>query len=179
MQVEAGAPQYTARELIINNDTYSKEMFNVEDGTINGLPSYKACYNVMKNGEVFLENNDYEKYVAQQKEKEEAEKAKAREDAEKAKEAKKDELIVDTDGKTIYRVHSSGVITFSGTFTGSGNFIIKILDSNQNLQELVCNEIGDYVLEGKSVNVGQGIKYIQIECSSGHWDLTWTGTGGN
>lgn len=174
------SPEYTARELIINGDTYSMEGFQVRVGeTDDGLPIDKYCYNVTKNGEVFLENTDYEEYVAQQKEKEKAEKAKEREDAENAREAKKDKIVVDTDGKTVYKVHSTGVITFNGQFTGSGYFIVKILDSNQDLQELVCNEIGDYVLDFKSVNVGEGIKYIQIECSDGTWNLTWTGTGGN
>lgn len=91
----------------------------------------------------------------------------------------KDEEIYNVDGKAMYKVYClDGSIRFSGDFEGSGNFIIKVLDDNQDLEELVCNEIGTYYLR-KTVNVGTGWHYIEIICSDGSWDVSWFGTGGN
>lgn len=97
----------------------------------------------------------------------------------KSRSAAKDEVIVDTNGKRIYKVEAAASnIHFSGSYTGTGNFIIEVLNSNQNLYELVTNEIGDYVVD-KSVSVTPGVTYyIQIECSYGSWSMSWTGTGG-
>lgn len=93
-------------------------------------------------------------------------------------EAPKDELIVDQDGKKMYKVYcTDGSITFDGSFDGTGNFIVKVLDDNQDLEELVCNEIGSYVLD-KTVYVGEGYHYLEIICSSGTWNMLWYGTGG-
>ena len=90
-----------------------------------------------------------------------------------------DELIVDTDGKQIHKVYcTNGYLHFSGSFTGEGNFIVWVLNSNQDRQELVVNEIGDYVVD-KTVYVGTGYHYIQIECSRGSWTMNWEGTGGS
>lgn len=90
-----------------------------------------------------------------------------------------DELIVDTDGKQVWKVHAtSSVIHLQGSFSGTGNFIVKILDENQEIHELACNEISDFVID-KDVSVTKGEKYyIQVECSHGSWEMTWTGTGG-
>ncbi|WP_302152663.1 hypothetical protein [uncultured Enorma sp.] len=90
-----------------------------------------------------------------------------------------DELIVDTDGKQVWKVYAtSSVIHFQGSYSGTGNFIVKILDGNQELHELACNEIGDFVID-RDVNVTEGeMYYIQIECSYGSWEMSWTGTGG-
>ena len=91
----------------------------------------------------------------------------------------KDEKITEIDGKTVWKVQAtSSSIHFLGSFTGSGNFIVKLLDSNQDLVSLVCNEIGDHKLD-KSISTSVGSTYyIQIECSSGTWNVSWSGTGG-
>lgn len=92
----------------------------------------------------------------------------------------KDELIVDTNEKQVWKVHAtSSTIHFQGTYSGTGNFIVKVLDDNQELYELACNEIGDYVID-RDVEVTAGNNYyIQIESNNGSWNMTWTGTGGN
>ena len=112
--------------------------------------------------------------------KERIEASEAQNKSSSATSTKKDELLVQEDGKTLYKVWAnSGSIHIDGSFSGSGNFIIKILNSNQNLYSLVCNEIGSYVVD-KNVSVTPGaMYYIQIECSSGEWNLSWTGTGGS
>ena len=108
----------------------------------------------------------------------ETEREQSNEDVSESPGIPKGEILIETNGKTIYKVYSTGVIVFSGEYKGTGNFIIKILDSNQDIQKLVCNEIGDYVLEGKTVSVGEGVRYIQVESNHGSWNLEWTGTGG-
>lgn len=94
--------------------------------------------------------------------------------------SKRDQLLIEEDGKSLYKVQAtSSSIHITGSFSGSGNFIIKILDSNQDLHNLACNEIGSYAID-KNVRVTPGLTYyIQIECSSGEWNLQWTGTGGS
>lgn len=89
-----------------------------------------------------------------------------------------DELVVDTDGKSIYKVYaSSSEIHFTGTFDGPGHFSITMLDSNQDHYKLVANEIGSYRVD-KSVRVTAGsMYYIEIECTRGSWTVSWTGTG--
>ena len=93
--------------------------------------------------------------------------------------SKKDELIVDTDTKKIYKVWAyDDTIQFSGSYEGTGNFIVKVLDDNQDLYNLVANEIGTYVVE-KKVPVTKGkMYYIQIEVNDGSWSMKWSGTYG-
>ena len=93
--------------------------------------------------------------------------------------AEKDELITEIDGKSVWKVQAvSSSIHFTGSFTGQGYFGITLLDSNQDFEELVCNEIGDHELD-KTVPVKKGsIYYIKIECSRGNWTVSWSGTGG-
>lgn len=93
----------------------------------------------------------------------------------------KPELLVDSDGKKLWKVYSTQqYIHFSDTYKGTGNFIIDVLDSNQDFYENVVNEIGDYTLE-KTVsapNDGSGYFYIEQKVSdgeiedSGEWDCT-------
>ena len=95
-------------------------------------------------------------------------------------ESKKDKTLVEEDGKTMYQVYAlDDTIHFKGSYSGSGNFIVRILDSNQDLYALAANEIGSYVLD-KSVDVTQGsMYYVVIEYNNGSWDMSWTGTYGN
>ena len=97
-----------------------------------------------------------------------------------ADESKKDKTLVEEDGKTMYQVYAlDDTIHFKGSHSGSGNFIVRVLDSNQDLYALAANEIGSYVLD-KSVDVTQGsMYYVVIEYNNGSWDMSWTGTYGN
>ena len=94
--------------------------------------------------------------------------------------SKNDRVLVEEDGKSMYQVYAySDSIDFTGEFEGSGNFIVRVLDSNQELHALVVNEIGSYVLDA-SVPVNEGeMYYIVIECSDGTWSMEWTGTYGS
>lgn len=54
------------------------------------------------------------------------------------------EKIVDTPRKQISKIYiSDGKLHFKGTYKGSGNFIVKLSDSNQDLVSLIANESGD------------------------------------
>lgn len=127
---------------------------------------------------------EVERIEKEEKAKEEAERKK-REEAERKREqeklkAKKDKVIVDTDGKRIYKVcMRSNRFSINGTFKGEGHFSVKLLDDNQDLYDLLVNEIGDYVVN-KSVRVTEGeYYYLQIECTRGRWSLSWSGTYGD
>ena len=129
----------------------------------------KSNYNLIK--------NKYEETKKIQNEKDEQEEN-AKIEAEIN--AKKDQKIVDTNGKVIYKVYmKDNIFKLKGTFSGQGHFSVQLLDSNQDLYKLMVNEIGDYVID-KSVAVSKGsYYYIQIETTRGTWDLEWTGTYGN
>ena len=95
--------------------------------------------------------------------------------------AKKDKKIIETNGKQIWQVVAKKeYISFWGDYKGSGNFIIEILDDNQDFFDLVVNEIGDYHLN-KSIDglTPERMYYIQIEWSHGGWSLSWSGTYGD
>lgn len=99
---------------------------------------------------------------------------------------KQPEKIVDSNGKTIWKVYCSPTwyqyIHFSSTYKGTGNFIIEVLDSNQNLYEVIVNKIGDYVLD-KTVNAppldDKGYFYIQQEITNGSTTGNWNCTNNN
>ena len=128
--------------------------------------------------------NEVNRIEAEKKAQEEAERKRQQEEERKRQQAeldaKKDKIIVDTDGKRIYKVcMNSNTFRISGTFKGQGHFSIELLDSNQDLYKLMANEIGDYVID-KSVKVTKGAYYyLQIECTRGSWDLSWWGTYGD
>lgn len=91
----------------------------------------------------------------------------------------KDELTIDTDGKQIWKVYLfDGTFSFEGTYRGSGNFIVTLLDDNQDFVSLICNEIGDYNVD-KTVYSTEGWHYLKIEWSYGSWNANWYGTYGN
>ena len=128
--------------------------------------------------------NEVNRIEAEKKAQEEAERRKQQEEERKRQQAeldaKKDKVIVETNGKTIMKVcMSSNTFRLSGTFKGQGHFSVELLDSNQDLYKLMVNEIGDYVVN-KSVSVTKGAYYyLQIECTRGSWDLNWSGTYGD
>lgn len=123
----------------------------------------------VQQGSIFGQND-----TATQKEESTVDKSTAEEES-----SKKDEMIVETDEKQIWKVWAtSSTLHFTGSYQGSGNYIVKVLDDNQDLEELVCNEIGDYVLD-KKVSVQSGeMYYIQVEFNDGSYSMQWTGTGG-
>lgn len=82
--------------------------------------------------------------------------------------------IVDSNGKQIWKIYiDDGDFHFSGTYKGSGNFIVKISDSNQDLIAVIANEIGDFVSD-KTVSVPyDGWYYLQITGTYGSWNSSW------
>ena len=96
-----------------------------------------------------------------------------------ANNAFKDKALVNEPGKSIYQIYAKdGTLGIKGDYSGSGNFIVRILNSNQGHYKLVANEIGSYVLDTE-IPVEIGSKYyLLVECSDGSWNLEWTGTYG-
>lgn len=91
----------------------------------------------------------------------------------------KDQLTIDTDGKKIWKVYLvDGTFSFEGTYRGTGNFIVTLLDDNQDFVSLICNEIGDYNVD-KTVYSTEGWHYLEVEWSNGSWEANWYGTYGN
>ena len=127
--------------------------------------------------------NEVNRIEAEKKAQEELERRKQEEEERKRQQAeldaKKDKIIVDTNGKRIYKVcMSSSTFRISGTFKGQGYFSVKLLDDNQEFYDLLVNEIGDYVVD-TSTQVTKGeYYYLQIECTRGSWNLSWWGTYG-
>jgi len=107
--------------------------------------------------------------------------AKNKANDEAAKKAKEEEAkkyqpqkIVDSNGKQIWKVYiSNGSFHFTGTYKGTGNFIVQLSDSNQDLVAVIANEIGDFISD-KTVQVGNvGWYYLEIRGSDGKWDYKW------
>lgn len=128
--------------------------------------------------------NEVNRIEAEKKAQEEAEKRKQQEEERKRQQeelnAKKDKLTINSNGKKIWKVcMTSNSFRFQATYRGSGNFIVKLLDSNQDLEEVICNEIGDYNVD-KTVKVVKGsYYYVETYVSNGSWDGTWWGTYGD
>ena len=128
--------------------------------------------------------NELNRIEAEKKAKEELERRKQQEEERKRQQAeldaKKDKLTINKNGKKIWKVcMTSNTFRFQATFRGSGNFIVKLLDSNQDLEELICNEIGDYNVD-KTVKVVKGnYYYVETYVSNGSWEGTWWGTYGD
>ena len=82
--------------------------------------------------------------------------------------------IVDSDEKTIWKIYvDSGFLHFTGNYKGSGNFIVELLDDNQDLVKLIANEIGDYVSD-KTVSVPYvGWYYLEVKGNDGSWKYNW------
>ena len=104
--------------------------------------------------------------------------AKAKADADARKKAQEEEAkkyqsqkIVDSNGKQIWKVYiANGSFHFTGTYKGTGNFIVKLSNSNQELVALIANEIGDFISD-KTVRVPSvGWYYLEIRGSDGKWD---------
>lgn len=128
--------------------------------------------------------NEVNRIEAEKKAQEEAERKAQQEEERKRQQAeldaKKDQLTINKNGKKIWKVcMTSNTFRFQATYRGSGNFIVKLLDSNQDLEELIVNEIGDYNVD-KTVRVKKGeYYYIETFVSDGSWNGTWWGTYGD
>ena len=160
----------------INNKDYSSAQSTLSNYKDFGNQTIVDMYNNA--------TNEVNRIEAERKAQEEAERRKQQEEEQKRQQAeldaKKDKIIVDTNGKRIYKVCMySNTFSISGTFKGQGHFSITLLDDNQDFYDLLANEIGDYVVD-KSVKVTKGdYYYLQIECTRGSWDLSWSGTYGD
>lgn len=85
-------------------------------------------------------------------------------------------VLVNSNGKTLIRFYMDdyGTFSFSGKYTGTGNFIVQVLDSNQQLEELLVNEIGDYVVD-TSCELDAGYHYLQVENTYGSCHYSYSG----
>ena len=159
----------------INNKDYSSAQTLLEKYKDLGNQTIVDMYNNA--------TNEVNRIEAEKKAQEELERRKQEEEERKRQQAeldaKKDKIIVDTNGKRIYKVcMSSSTFRISGTFKGQGYFSVKLLDDNQEFYDLLVNEIGDYVVD-TSTQVTKGeYYYLQIECTRGSWNLSWWGTYG-
>lgn len=113
----------------------------------------------------------YDTQMAEYIKKAEAE-AKKKADAEAAKYAPK--KIVDKNGKQIWKIYiGDGSLHFTGTYKGSGNFIVKLSDSNQDLIEVIANEIGDFISDKTVIVPYIGWYYLEVYGSDGSWEYEW------
>lgn len=89
-----------------------------------------------------------------------------------------DRLEVETSEKQIWKIYvKDGYFKMKAIYEGDGNFIVSISDSNQELIDLLCNEIGDYKLD-KSISLPEGFYYLEIKWTDGSWSGEWYGTYG-
>lgn len=91
----------------------------------------------------------------------------------------KDKVVVDSNGKKIWKVYMiDNVFRFKANFRGEGNFIVTLLDDNQDYYASICNEIGDYVVDKKIPVKQDKYYYVETFCSDGEWSGTFFGTYG-
>lgn len=156
-------------QIQINNQNYSLAQSILENYKDLGNQTILDMYNNA--------TNEVNRIEAERKAKEEEEERKIKQ---AEIDAKKDKIIVDTNGKKIYKVYmTSNKFSISGTFKGEGHFSIKLLDDNQDFYDLLVNEIGDYVVNTSTDVVKGNYYYLQIECTRGTWNLNWNGTYGS
>jgi len=77
----------------------------------------------------------------------------------------------DTQG---FFVTGGGGFIITGSYSGKSNFIVKILDSNGEWEELVFNKIGSYY-GTRIVNLPLGKHYLEVQ-SSGPWTIDMSAT---
>lgn len=153
----------------INNQDYSSAQKSLQNYKDLGNQTILDMYNNV--------TNEVNRIEVERKAKE-AEEERKRKQAEI--DAKKDKIIVDTDGKRIYKVYmASNKFSITGNFKGNGHFSVKLLDDNQDFYDLLVNEIGDYVVNTSTDVVKGNYYYLQIECTRGTWNLSWSGTYGS
>ena len=175
----------TSKENEIKDKAF-EQIINEAQAQINSQ-DYASAQNTLKNYKDLGNQTILDMYnnVTNEVNRIEAEKkAKAEEEERKRKQAeldaKKDQLTINKNGKKIWKVCMTGnTFRFQATYRGSGNFIVKLLDSNQDLEESIVNEIGDYNVD-KTVRVNKGeYYYIETYVSNGSWNGSWWGTYGD
>ncbi len=160
----------------LNNKEYTKAQ--------SLLKSYKDLENQTISDMYNNATNEVNRIEAEKKAQEEAERKAQQEEEMKRQQAeldaKKDQLTINKNGKKIWKVcMTSNTFRFQATYRGNGNFIVKLLDSNQDLESLIVNEIGDYNVD-KTVRVQKGeYYYLETYVSDGSWNGTWWGTYGD
>lgn len=84
--------------------------------------------------------------------------------------------IIDKNGKQIWKVYvASGYFNFTGNYKGSGNFIAKLSNSNQDLVGVLVNEIGDFIADKTIAVPYKGWYYLEVYGSDGSWTFNWKG----
>lgn len=160
----------------LNNKEYTKAQ--------SLLKNYKDLENQTISDMYNNATNEVNRIEAEKKAQEEAERKAQQEEEMKRQQAeldaKKDQLTINKNGKKIWKVcMTSNTFRFQATYRGNGNFIVKLLDSNQDLESLIVNEIGDYNVD-KTVRVQKGeYYYLETYVSDGSWNGTWWGTYGD
>lgn len=146
------------------------EVFNIQPNNEEYKKLYAEAFKIKK----AVEDEKIAKAMAAQKEKEEQERKEKEAEIKAEAEKYAPKKIVDKNGKQIWKIYiDRGVIHFQAKYYGEGNFIVKLLDYNQDLISLIANEIGDYVVD-KTVEVSyQGWYYLEIYGSDGSWSYSW------
>lgn len=129
----------------------------------------KELYKPLTDAWEKCEKKKLEELKKSQKERErvESERAKQEIDANNQK-------IVDSNGKQIWKIYiDDGSLHFIATYNGSGNFIVKLSDSNQDLIDYIANEIGDYKADKTVSAPYKGWYYLEIRCTNGSWTGQW------
>ncbi|WP_027398380.1 zinc ribbon domain-containing protein [Anaerovorax odorimutans] len=151
-------------------DSYSKNYYLEAYDFIQKSLTYDSNQNEAKE----LKELYNKKYTEILNEKAEEKRKAEKEAAELERQKYEPQKIVDSNGKQIWKIYiSNGKFHFTGTYEGSGNFIAKLSDSNQDLVEVIVNEIGDYVAD-KTVSVPyDGWYYLEIYGTDGKWTYNW------
>ncbi len=93
---------------------------------------------------------------------------------EKIKAEREPKKIIDSNGKQIWKIYiGTGSLHFTGTYKGTGNFIVKLSDSNQDLVEVIANEIGDFISDKTIIVPYDGWYYLEVYGSDGSWQFNW------
>lgn len=161
---------------MINKTDYSSAKSILEPYKDLGNQTILDMYNNVTNEVNRIESDKKAQEEAEKKKQEEEERKRQQEELD----AKKDQLTINKNGKKIWKVcMTSNTFRFQATYRGNGNFIVKLLDSNQVLESLIVNEIGDYNVD-KTVRVQKGeYYYLETYVSDGSWNGTWWGTYGD
>ncbi|WP_019240950.1 MULTISPECIES: hypothetical protein [Bacillus] len=101
--------------------------------------------------------------------------AKAKKEAEKEKKYQQSKMSVSGTGDNSSEMISlkSGFAIFEGSYSGSGNFIVELMDENGNQAELLVNEIGSYKGKTFAIINSPGNYYLNVKASSS-WNYSIT-----
>lgn len=99
--------------------------------------------------------------------------AEAAKEAERLKKFEESKLSLSGSGDTASDIIKleAGFAVFEGSYLGSGNFIVQLMDENGNNVELLVNEIGSYNGKTFAVINTDGNYYLNVTASAG-WNFT-------